>query len=119
MRRWEGRTNEPLFWALFGGGGMLAVFTMPVLVVAFGLLVPFGVLGEPADVHERVAGFLTHPLAALAVCVALGLVLWHCCHRTWHALRDLGLHPPEVVRAGIYGVALLTPAITYALCLAA
>ncbi|GIG27208.1 fumarate reductase subunit FrdD [Cellulomonas denverensis] len=119
MRRWEGRTNEPLMWALFGGGGMLAVFTMPVLIVVFGFLVPFGVFGSTDEVYDRVQGFLTHPLVTAGVCVALGLVLWHCCHRTYHALHDLGLHPPEIVRAAIYGVALLTPVVGFALCLAA
>jgi len=118
MRQWEGRTNEPLMWSLFGGGGMLAVFTMPVLVVVFGLLVPFGAFGGAPGTYERMHGFLTHPLVALVVCLAFGLVLWHCCHRTYHALHDLGLHPPELVRAGIYGIAMLTPAVAYALSLA-
>jgi fumarate reductase subunit D len=97
---------------------MLAVFTMPVLVAVFGLLVPFGAFGTPDEVYARVAGLLGNPLAALAVSLGLGLVLWHCCHRTYHALHDLGLHPPEVVRAGIYGVALLAPTVSYALVLA-
>lgn len=118
MRQWEGRTNEPLLWSLFGAGGMLAVFTMPVLVAVFGLLVPFGAFGTPDQVYARVVGLLDDPVAALAVSVGLGLVMWHCCHRTYHALHDLGLHPPEVVRAGIYGVALLAPTVSYALVLA-
>ncbi|MGJ7441057.1 fumarate reductase subunit FrdD [Aquipuribacter sp. MA13-6] len=118
MRRWEGRTNEPLLWALFGGGGMLAVFTVPVLVLVFGLMVPFGGFGGADGTYDRIAGFLTHPLVSLGGCVALGLVLWHCLHRTYHALHDLALHPPEVVRAGIYGIALLTPLVAYALILA-
>ncbi|HEY8722045.1 fumarate reductase subunit FrdD [Pengzhenrongella sp.] len=118
MRQWEGRTNEPLLWSLFGGGGMLAVFTMPVLVIVFGVLVPFGGFGGAAGSYERMHGFLTNPLVSFGVCVALGLVLWHCCHRTYHALHDLGLHPPEFVRAVIYGIAMLTPAIGYSLCLA-
>ena len=118
MRQWEGRTNEPLLWSLFGAGGMLAVFTMPVLVAVFGLLVPFGAFGAPEEVYARVAGLLTNPLVALVVSLGLGLVLWHCCHRTYHALHDLGLHPPEVVRAGIYGIALLAPTVCYALVLA-
>lgn len=118
MKQWEGRTNEPLLWSLFGGGGMLAVFTMPVLVIIFGVLVPFGGFGGAAGTYERMSGFLTNPLVSFGVCIALGLVLWHCCHRTYHALHDLGLHPPELVRAVIYGIALLTPAIGYSLCLA-
>ena len=118
MRQWEGRTNEPLLWSLFGAGGMLAVFTMPVLVAVFGLLVPFGAFGTPEEVYTRVGGLFSHLLAGFAVSVGLGLVLWHCCHRTYHALHDLGLHPPEVVRAGIYGVALLVPTVSFALVLA-
>lgn len=119
MRQWEGRTNEPLMWTLFGAGGMLAVFTMPVLVVVFGLLVPFGGFGGADGTYTRMHGLLTQPIVALVLCFALGLVLWHCCHRTFHALHDLKLHPPEIVRSMIYGVALLSPAIGYALCLAA
>ena len=118
MKQWEGRTNEPLMWSLFGGGGMLAVFTMPVFVIVFGVLVPFGGFGGADGTYERMSGFLTNPLVSLGVCLALGLVLWHCCHRTYHGLHDLGLRPPELVRAVIYGVALLTPAIGYSLCLA-
>lgn len=118
MRQWEGRTNEPLLWSLFGGGGMLAVFTMPVLVIVFGVLVPFGGFGGAAGSYERLHGLATNPLVSLGVSIALGLVLWHCCHRTYHALHDLGLHPPELVRAVIYGIAMLTPAIGYSLCLA-
>lgn len=119
MRRWEGRTNEPLMWILFGAGGMLAVFTMPVLIVVFGFAIPLGGFGGASGSYTRIHDLLTNPLVSLLVCLGLGLVLWHCCHRTFHALHDLKLHPPEIVRSLVYGVALLTPAIGYSLCLAA
>lgn len=118
MRRWAGRSNEPLFWGLFGGGGMLGVFTMPVLIVVFGLLVPFGVFGGAEGTYAVMQGVLTHWFWSLLVFAGLGLVLWHSCHRTFHALHDLKIHPPEIVRVAIYGVALLAPAIGYSLCLA-
>jgi fumarate reductase subunit D len=118
MRRWEGRTNEPLFWAPFGGGGMLGVFTMPVLIVIFGLLVPFGVFGGATGTYEVMHGLLTTWFVALLAFLGLGLVLWHSCHRTFHALHDLKVHPPEVVRIAVYGVAVLAPAVGYSLCLA-
>lgn len=119
MRRWEGRTNEPLLWALFGGGGMIAVFTMPVLIVVFGLLVPFGAFGGADGVFGRVSGVVANPIGLVLVVAAMGLVLWHCCHRVYHALHDLRLNPPEVVRALIYGIALLAPVVTLSLALAA
>lgn len=119
MRQWEGRTNEPLMWLLFGAGGMLAVFTMPVLIIVFGLVVPWGGFEGAAGTYARTHALLSNPVGSLAVCLGLGLVLWHCCHRTFHALHDLKLHPPEIVRYLVYGVALLTPAIGFSLCLAA
>lgn len=118
MRQWKGRTNEPLFWALFGGGGMLAVFTMPVLIVVFGLLVPFGMFGGAEGTYATMAGALTNPFVSLLVAGGLGLVLWHCCHRTFHALHDLKIHPPEIVRWAIYGIAVVVPTAIYAVCLA-
>lgn len=53
------------------------------------------------------------------MCAALGIILWHCCHRGYHALHDLGLHPPEIVRASIYGIAILIPAAGWVLALTA
>lgn len=118
MRRWEGRTNEPLFWGLFGGGGMLSVFTMPSLIVVFAFLVPFGVFGGAEGTYEATRGLLTNWFFSLLVFAALALVLWHASHRLFHTLHDLKIHPPEAVRVLIYGVAILAPAVGYSLTLA-
>ena len=118
MRRWAGRTNEPLFWALFGGGGMVSVFLMPVLIVIFAFLVPFGVFGGAEGTYETMHGLLTNWFASLVIFLVLALVLWHAAHRFFHSLHDLKIHPPEIVRVMIYGVALLAPAIGYSLTLA-
>ncbi|HCX84933.1 MAG TPA: fumarate reductase subunit D [Micrococcales bacterium] len=115
MRRWAGRTNEPLFWGLFGGGGMVSVFLMPVLIVIFAFLVPFGVFGGAEGTYETMHGVLTNWFVALVLFVVLALVLWHAAHRFFHSLHDLKIHPPEIVRVVIYGVALLAPAIGYSL----
>lgn len=118
MRRWRGRTNETFNWALFGGGGMISVFIMPVLIVVFAFLVPFGAFGDAATTYERVSGFLTNWVVYLGMSLVLALVLWHAAHRLFHSLHDLKIHPPEIVRWAIYGVALLAPAVTFSLCLA-
>lgn len=128
MRRWEGRTDEPLRWAVFGAGGVVAALAAPVLVVTFGLLVPLGVIGgvpaacgctDAATTYAQVHGFLTHPVVAAVLCLALGLVLWHAAHRAVHALHDLGLHPPRLVRDAVYGLAVLVPVVAFVLCLVA
>jgi fumarate reductase subunit D len=38
------RSNEPIFWALFGAGGMLAALIGPALVFITGIAVPNGLM---------------------------------------------------------------------------
>lgn len=119
MRRWKGRNNEPVFWALFGAGGFVGVWTMPVLIVIFAFLVPFGVFGGAEGTYATMRPLLTNWFFLLIVFAVLAVSLWMSCHRAFHALHDLKIHPPELVRWGIYAIALLAPAIGYALCIAA
>jgi fumarate reductase subunit D len=65
------RSNEPLFWSLFSGGGMLAALLAPALILVTGFLVP-----------------------AKAVSVLFGvaaLIFFHWAHRFRHVLIDVGL----------------------------
>ncbi len=43
---------EPLFWLLFGGGGFIAAFCLPGLLIGGGLLAPLGV-SESGLSYER------------------------------------------------------------------
>ncbi len=42
------RSNEPIFWSLFAGGGMVAAMLMPVTVVLTGFAVVCGCLSQQA-----------------------------------------------------------------------
>lgn len=48
MKRERKRSNAPIFWALFGAGGMLSAVLGPMLVFITGIAVPLGLL-LPAD----------------------------------------------------------------------
>ena len=52
------RSNAPIFWLLFGAGGMLSALIGAVLVFSTGLAAPLGLL-LPADAfsYDRVLGF--------------------------------------------------------------
>ncbi|WOF24401.1 hypothetical protein N8K70_06970 [Microbacterium betulae] len=119
MRQWKGRTAEPVRWALFGAGGMVSVFAMPVLLLVLGILMPLGAFGGSDGVLAKVGGLLTHPFVVLVVCAGLAVVLWHCCHRIVHGLHDLKVHPPKIVEAAIYAFAVAVPVVALALCLIA
>ncbi|MCL2595005.1 MAG: hypothetical protein FWD83_05750 [Promicromonosporaceae bacterium] len=103
------RTGEPWRWALFGAGGQVAAVVMPALVIVFGLLIPFAGRGDDKLAYERFSSLLANPVVALLVFGGLGVVLWHCCHRIYHALHDLQIEPPKWVRTAIYAVAVLVP----------
>jgi len=117
MRRWERRNNESVMWALFAAGGQVAVLLLPALVLGFGFLVPLGVFGDAGEVYSRLAGVLLNPWVSLVVLGVLALILWHCFHRGYHALHDLQMEPPEIVRAATYTLAIAIPAGAWAVIL--
>lgn len=102
------RSHEPLFWALFGAGGMLSALIGPVLVLITGVLLPLGLL-LPADAlsADRALAFARHPLGKLALLAVISLFMFHGCHRLLHSLHDLGLRTGRAARVLFYGTAVL------------
>jgi len=102
------RSHEPIFWALFGAGGMLSALIGPVLILITGVLVPAG-LGLPSDAmsYERMHAFALHGLGGLAILAVISLFLWHAMHRIHHGLHDLGVRTGKAGMVACYGVALV------------
>ncbi len=86
------RSNEPIFWALFGAGGVLAAMLLPVVVVVTGIAGPLGWLGADAIGYERAHGFAASWAGKLFLLGVISLTLWHAFHRIYHSLHDLGVH---------------------------
>jgi fumarate reductase subunit D len=102
------RSHEPVFWLLFGAGGMLSALFGPVLVFITGIAVPLGWL-LPADLlrYDRVLALARHPLGRLALLAVIALFLFHGCHRLLHSLHDLGVRTGSAGRWVFYGAATL------------
>lgn len=100
------RSNAPIFWALFGAGGMLSALTGPALVVITGLAVPLGLLAPELMSYPRMLGFAQHIVGKLCILAVIVLYLWHAAHRIYKSLHDVGIHPSPASRMACYGTAL-------------
>jgi len=96
------RSNKPIFWSLFGAGGMLAALTGPALVFVTGIGAPLGLVDLS---HERVAAFAHNGFGKLAIFLVISLFLFHGCHRMYHCLHDFGIHVGPPLKAGFHGFA--------------
>src|SRR5215510_12893036 len=96
------RSNKPLLWLPFAGGGLVAALIIPVLILITGLLLPLGILPLP---YEKMAAFAHNPLGKLILFGAVALPAWHAAHRLRMTAHDLGLRGGAVVQAVRHGSA--------------
>jgi fumarate reductase subunit D len=112
------RSNEPIFWSLFGAGGVLSALVGPVLILVTGLLIPAGVwLSSDAMSFARMEAFAGNWLGKLAIVAVISLFLWHGMHRVYHGLHDIGVHAGRGAMVLCYGLALAATLIAAALVL--
>jgi succinate dehydrogenase subunit D len=107
------RSNKPILWLPFAGGGLVAALIIPVLILITGVLVPLGMLHLP---YEKMAAFAHNPFGKLILFGVVALPAWHAAHRLRMTAHDLGLGGGAVVKALCYGSAgVLTVAAAVAL----
>lgn len=102
------RSNAPIFWALFGAGGMLSALFGPMLVFITGLSIPLGLLLPPDTLsYAKVLTFAQHFIGKAFIFAVIMLFLWHAAHRIFHTLHDVGIHAGTGAKLLCYGLALL------------
>jgi fumarate reductase subunit D len=101
------RSNQPVFWLLFGAGGMLSALLGAALVFVTGIAAPLG-LEPPAAMSDADALAFSRNFAGKAFLFAvISLFLWHGAHRIYHTLHDLGVHAGLVAKLACYGTAFI------------
>ncbi|MEQ1515722.1 MAG: fumarate reductase subunit FrdD [Usitatibacteraceae bacterium] len=100
------RSNAPIFWALFGAGGMLSALIGAVIVFMSGIAAPLGII-LPRDTlsYSHVLAFSQHWIGKGFLFVIVSLFMWHSVHRIFHTLHDVGIHAGLGAKLICYGIA--------------
>ena len=102
------RSNTPIFWSLFGAGGMLSALLGPALVFITGVAVPLGLPSAASGIdYAHLAGFARHWAGKGFLFIVVSLFLWHAAHRIFHSLHDIGIPNGTPAKLVCYGFALL------------
>jgi fumarate reductase subunit D len=102
------RTIAPVFWLLFGAGGMLAALFGPALIILTGIMAPhaWGLPAGFADYASTVT-FVRNPIGKLVVFAVISLFFWHGAERIFLTLKDMRAGKLRSLRWATYGVAAL------------
>ena len=112
------RSNAPIFWGLFGAGGMLSALFGPALVFITGLAVPLGLLlPSGAMSYPKMLAFAQNFIGKGFILVVISLFLWHAAHRIFHSLHEVGIHGGALAKVMTYGVALAATVVSAVLLL--
>jgi fumarate reductase subunit D len=107
------RSNAPIFWGLFGAGGMLSALFVPMMIFITGIAIPLGIL-LPADTmsYPKMLAFAQNFIGKGFIFAIISLSLWFAVHRVYHSLHEFGIHAGMGAKLLCYGVAFVSTVIS-------
>ncbi|WP_442957564.1 fumarate reductase subunit FrdD [Photobacterium sp. 53610] len=109
------RSDEPIWWGLFGAGGTWFAMVTPVTILVLGILMPLGILDAEHFEYQRVEAFASSLIGAAFLILTLALPMWHAMHRVHHGLHDLKIHAGRTGKIACYGFAAFITALAIVL----
>ncbi len=110
----EKRSISPIFWLMFGAGGMLSALFGPALILITGILAPTGTwLPKSFLSYEHALAFAQNPLGKLIVLAVISLFFWHGAERIFLTLKDMKAGPLPGLKMATYGVAAVVTLVTF------
>lgn len=94
------KSNKPIVWGLFAGGGTLTAFLTPVLVLVT-LMAALGHVPDGLD-YRAMHDFAANWFGKLVLLVVIVLSLWHAAHRFRITVHDFGVRADGLVAKGVY-----------------
>lgn len=114
------RSDEPIFWLLFGAGGMTVAMVLPaVLIILLAAGVSSPDLTSGLLNFEQAQGILGNWFVNLVLFGVQATVFFHAFHRLYHSLHDVGIHTTKLHHYVFYGAAMACTFSAMALQLAA
>ena len=104
-----GRSHKPIVWGLFAGGGTVAAFLAPVMILVTSL---FALAVDSVLSYETMMAFATNWLFKIILFGVIGLQLWHAAHRLRITAHDFGVRADTVVSVVVYTLAGLLTLLT-------
>lgn len=95
------RSDEPIYWGLFGAGGMVAAIVLPIIIIAVMTIT------HNMNATAMLAYVILSPAFSLGFLAIMILCTWHALHRIYHTMHDLTIHVGTIHHLVIYGLALL------------
>jgi len=113
------RSISPIFWLLFGAGGMLSALFGPALILITGILAPTGTgLPENFVSYDAALAFAQNPFGKLVLLALIALFFWHGAERLFFTLKDMKAGPTLPLQLATYGLAAAVTLTTIGLLLA-
>lgn len=94
------RSHEPIFWGLFGFGGMVIAFALPAIAIC---MIYTGLSGN--DSLFRIGYIFEQWWGKAAIFLIIFGISFHCVHRMYFTLHDFLFHPGLVGKIFFYGLA--------------
>ncbi len=97
------KSNKPIVWGPFAGGGTVTAFVTPVLVLLT-LLAAFGHVPQILT-YDKLHAFASHWLGKLCIFFVIALSLWHAAHRLRVTMHGFGVRADGLVATVVYVIA--------------
>ncbi len=112
------RSNEPIVWLRFAGGGMVSAILWPAVLVVLILFLPLDLLTTDAMSYDRILHLSSGWLGRLVWLTLIIFPVWHALHRIYHLSKDVKLGNPNFMSVLCYGLAVVASVSVFTLVIA-